>query len=174
MAGAVQLASLVHVLAHVAPLHAKGAQDCVLAARHVPAPSQVRDSVAVEVPAGQVGAAHTVPAAYSWQPPTPSQAPVRPQLAAPASLQVPVGSAEPDGTGAQVPSADDSAQDMQLPAQAVRQQTPCAQKPVAHSVPSPQVAPGDLRPHEPPTHTDGDWQSASAAHVPLHAAAPHL
>jgi hypothetical protein len=89
-------------------------------------------------------------------------------------LQVPVGSAAPEATGAHVPSAEASAQDMQLPMQAVRQQTPCEQKPVAHSVPSPQVAPGDLRPHDPPAHTDGAWQSASALHVPLHAATPHL
>jgi hypothetical protein len=134
----------------------------------------VRASVTVDVPAGQVGAAHTVPAAYIWQAPAPSQAPVRPQLAAPWSLQVPVGSAAPDWTGAHVPRADDSAHDMHVLAHAVRQQTPCAQKPVAHSVPSPHEAPGDLRPHEPPTHTDGAWQSASAEHVPLHAATPHL
>jgi hypothetical protein len=174
MAGAVQLASEVHVVAHVMPLQANGAHGSVLAARHVPAPSHVRASVAVDPPAGQVGAAHTVPAAYTWQAPAPSHAPVCPQLAAPWSLHVPVGSAAPDATGAQVPRADVSAQDMQVPAQAVRQQTPCAQKPVAHSVPSPQLAPADLRPHEPPTHTEGVWQSASAVHVPLHAAAPHL
>jgi hypothetical protein len=61
--GAAQLASETQVVAHVDPLHAKGAQDSVLAARHVPAPSHVRASVAVAAPAGHVGAAHTVPAA---------------------------------------------------------------------------------------------------------------
>jgi hypothetical protein len=35
---------------------------------------------------------------------------------------------------------------MQVPVQAVRQQTPCAQKPLLHSVPAPQEAPSGLRP----------------------------
>jgi hypothetical protein len=104
----------------------------------------------------------------------PSQTPVVAQLAAPMSLQVPVGSKPPAETGEHVPGAELSAHDMQVPAHEVRQQTPCAQKPVAHSDPSPHVAPGDLRPHEPPTHNEGATQSASAVHVALHAAAPHL
>jgi len=49
----------------------------------VPAPSHVRASVAVAVPAGQVGGAHSVPAAYSWQPPAPSHRPLLAQLAPP-------------------------------------------------------------------------------------------
>jgi hypothetical protein len=73
-----------------------------------------------------------------------------------------------------VPGDDVSAQDMQAPPHAVRQHTPCAQNPVAHSVPSPQAAPGDFSPHEPPEQTEGAAQSASAVHAPLHAAAPHL
>jgi hypothetical protein len=89
-------------------------------------------------------------------------------------LHVAVGSALPAGMGAHVPSAEASAHDIQAPAQDVRQQTPCAQKPVAHSVPSPQVAPGDLRPHDPFTQADGATQSASAVQVALHAAVPHL
>ena len=97
-----------------------------------------------------------------------------PQLAAPAFMQVPVGSAPSAGTGAQVPAVAASAQDRQVPVQAVRQQTPCAQMPVAHSVPSLQAPPGDLRPHEPLLHTEGDTQSASDAHVALQTEAPHL
>jgi hypothetical protein len=164
----------VQVVLQLVPLHAKGAHGSVLAARQVPAPSHVRASVAIVVPAGHEPATQTVPAAYSWQAPLPSQAPVFPQLAAPSFVHVPVGSAPPATTGAQVPRADDDAQDMHVPAQGVRQQTPWAQKPVAHSEPSPQVAPGDLSPHEPATHTDGEAQSASALHVALHAAVPHL
>ena len=39
-----------------------------------------------------------------------------------------------------------SAHDMQLAVQAVRQQTPCAQNPLLHSVPAPQAAPSGFRP----------------------------
>jgi hypothetical protein len=38
---------------------------------------------------------------------------------------------------------------MQVPVQAVAQQTPCAQTALWHSVPCWQTAPFDLRPHEP-------------------------
>jgi hypothetical protein len=105
--------------------------------------------------------------------PWPSQAPVVPQLVAPASLHVPVGSAPPAATGVHVPGAVATAHDMQVPAQAVRQHTPCAQMPVAHSVPSLHTPPGGLRPHEPLLHTDGETQSASAAHVALQTDPPH-
>jgi hypothetical protein len=63
MLGAAQLASEVQVVLQVVPLQANGTHDCVLAARHVPAPSQVRANVCVVPPAGQEGATHTVPAA---------------------------------------------------------------------------------------------------------------
>jgi hypothetical protein len=65
-----------------------------------------------------------------------------------------------------------SAQDKQVPVQAVRQQTDCAQKPEPHSGPSAQVAPGGLSPHEPLEQTAGASQSAFAAQVALHAEAP--
>jgi hypothetical protein len=45
-----------------------------------------------------------------------------------------------------VPPVPVSAHDMQLSVQAVRQQTPCAQKPLLHSAPAPQAAPSGLRP----------------------------
>ena len=53
------------------------------AALQLPAPSHMRDSVAVVDPPGQVGGAHSVPAAYSWQLPAPLQKPFVPQLGAP-------------------------------------------------------------------------------------------
>jgi hypothetical protein len=158
----------------VVPLHAKGAHGSVLAAWQVPAPSHVRARVCMVAPTGHEGGAHVVPAAYSWHAPWPSHAPVLPQLVAPWSLHVPVGSAPFRGTGAQVPADVATAHDMHVPVQAVRQQTPCAQKPLAHSLASPHVAPGDLRPHDPALHTDGARQSASEVHVALHADAPHL
>jgi hypothetical protein len=60
-----QSPSLLQTATQAVPLHAKGAQLCVLAGWQTPAPSQTRGSVAVVVPAGQAGAAHWVPAAYS-------------------------------------------------------------------------------------------------------------
>ena len=66
-----------------------------------------------------------------------------------------------------------TAHDRHVPVHAVRQHTPCAQKPEVHSSAPLHVAPGGLSPHEPALHTAGATQSASAAHVALHAAAPH-
>jgi hypothetical protein len=172
--GAAQASLDVHAVLHAVPLQANGAQDSVLAARHAPAPSQLRANVSIEPPAAQEGAAQIVPAAYSWQAPLPSQTPVVPQLVAPASVHVPVGSVPPEGTGAHVPSVPESAHDVHVPAHAVRQQTPWAHWPSTHSAPSPQAAPGGLSPHEPFTHVAGEAQSASAVHVALHAAVPHL
>ena len=78
----------------------------------------------------------------------------------------------PATTGLQVPALPSSAHDRQLPAHAVRQQIPCAQMPLPHSLPSPQMAPSGLRPHEPSLQMPGGAQSASAVHVDLQAAAP--
>jgi hypothetical protein len=144
----------------------------VPAGLHVPAPSHARPSVCEVAFTGQDGGAQGVPAAKSSQVPLPSQKPVVSQLPAPVFMQLFVGSAPPLGTGVQVPDVVDRAQDKHVPVQVVRQQTPCAQKPLPHSVPSAQVAPGDLRPHDPPVHTAGGSQSASAAQLALHAEAP--
>jgi hypothetical protein len=61
---------------------------------------------------------------------------------------------------------------MQLPAHAVLQQAPWAQMVLAHSPPSPQIAPSGLSPHDPPLQTPGGAQSASAVQVDLQAATP--
>jgi hypothetical protein len=89
-------------------------------------------------------------------------------------LHVPLGSAPPRSTGVHVPGAVATAHDWQVPEHAVRQQTPCAQTPVAHALPSLHGAPGDLSPQEPLLHTEGETQSASDAHVALHTESPHL
>ena len=133
----------------------------------------MRPSVCTVMPAAHDGGAHDVPAGYRSQPPLPSQKPVVPQLAAPALLHVPVGSVPLWGTGVHVPAACGSAHDRHMPAHAVLQQTPCAQKLDAHSLFSAHAAPGDLRPHRPFAQTAGASQSASPAHVALQAAAPH-
>jgi hypothetical protein len=73
-----------------------------------------------------------------------------------------------------VPGAVETAHDWQVPAHAVRQQTPCAQMPVAHSLPSLHAPPGDLSPQDPLLHTEGETQSASDAHVALQTETPHV
>jgi hypothetical protein len=60
-----QSLSLLQTATQAVPLQAKGAQLWVLAGWQTPAPLQVRGSVAVVIPIGQVGEAHWVPAAYS-------------------------------------------------------------------------------------------------------------
>jgi hypothetical protein len=81
----------------------------------------------------------------------------------------------PAGTLVQVPSLWEIAQDLQVPAHAVPQQTPCAQMPELHSVPAPQVAPSGFLPQLPPTHELPGMQSESLAQVVLHCAlSPHM
>jgi hypothetical protein len=155
------------------PLQVYGTHDCIVAGLHVPAPSQTRPSVWAVAFTGQAGAAHEVPAAKTSQTPFPSQNPVCPQVAAPAFTHELVGSVPPLGTGAHVPAVAASAHDRQVPVQAVRQQTPCEQKVLLHSVPSAQVAPGALSPQVPFVHTAGGSQSALAEQAARQAEAPH-
>ena len=140
----------------------------------MPAPSHVRASVAVVVPAGQDGGAHCVPASYSWQPPAPSQKPVMPQPEVLCVVHWPFGSMPPAVIGLQAPSVPTSAHDMQLPLQAVMQQTPWAQNPLWQSPGAAQLAPGGRKPHDPLLQTLGVAQSASAVQVDLKARLPHL
>jgi hypothetical protein len=58
--------------------------------------------------------------------------------------------------------------------QAVLQQTPWVQLPLAHSMPPEHCAPGGLRPQDPFVHTLPAEQSASAVQVALQTAVPHL
>ena len=106
----------------------------------------------VVVAAGHVESLQGVPFAYFWQAPA-WHLPFVPQPAAPVSLQRPAGSLAPVTTFVHVPSVPVSAHDWQAPVQALSQQTPCAQKVDAHSLPAEQDAPGFLRPHELPLQT---------------------
>jgi hypothetical protein len=64
MSGSRQSASTEQAALHAdTPLHRYGAHDCVDAAAHVPAPSQVRTFVSVDALAGHEAAMHGVPAA---------------------------------------------------------------------------------------------------------------
>jgi hypothetical protein len=70
----------------------------------------------------------------------------------------------PAGTVEQVPPVPVSAHDMQVPVHAVRQQTPCAQKPLLHSVPAPQDAPSGFSPQLDAVQTLPVVQSADVVH----------
>lgn len=108
-------------------------------------------------PAGQVAWAQVVPLAYFWHAPA-WHFPLVPQEAAPWSLQRPAGSDEPSATLVQVPRVLLSAQDWQLPVQALLQQIPWAQKPLRHSAPDEQAAPLLTLPQE------FDWQRLGVRH----------
>jgi len=138
----------------------------------VPVPLQVRAGVNV-VPE-QLAATHTVPLAYSRQAPPPSHVPSAPQVEAPLSAHCPSGSS-PAGTSKQVPALPVIAHDRQVPVQAVRQQTPCSQKPLEHSFAAVHDAPLARLPQLPPLQTLGATQSASVAQVARHVPpVPHL
>ena len=68
------------------------------------------------------------------------------------------------GTFEQTPSvvAPGNAHDLQVPWQALAQQTPCSQKPVAHSLAAPQVTPLPLSTQAVPLQVAGDTQSVEA------------
>src|SRR5262245_33333864 len=121
--------------------HTKGAQGREDPAMHVPTPSQVDASRRVEPV--QLPAAQTVPWAYLRQAPAPSHMPSLPQLVAPSSAQSLAGSV-PAGTGEQVPNLPAMLQAWQAPVQAVSQQTPSTQMPLAHSPGAVQSAPIDF------------------------------
>ena len=164
--GGAQSASLAQVDLHIATPHLNGKQELAGGVTQVPAPSQVDAGVSVIPLAGQLAAPHGVPCAYSWQAPA-AHLPFVAQV--PVMLtQVWAGSGLFTGTLVQVPIVPDSAHDRHALAQAVAQQTPCAQLPDMHSARSEQNAPGGFRPHELPTHTLPGEQFASRAHAPKH------
>jgi hypothetical protein len=75
----------------------------------------------------------------------------------------------------QVPALPAIAHDLQVPVQAVAQQTPCAQIPELQSPSAPQVAPIGFLPQLPATQKLPVVQSLSLAHVVLHCPAdPHM
>jgi len=108
----------------------KGAQIVEGPGVQAPLPSQTR-MPPTEAPS-QVPARQTVPETKLRQPPLPSQVPSRPQVAASLFGQVAGERGEsPAATNEQVPGADTVLQDLQVSVQALLQQTPSAQKPLA-------------------------------------------
>lgn len=150
---AAQLASLVQAVRQAVAPHAKGAHAVVIPERQLPPPLQV--PAVVSLPALHVAATHTVLESYRRHAPAPSQVPSSPQPAAPWSAHWLSGSS-PAGTGVQVPVDDGSAQDMQVPAQALEQHTPCWQCCESQSLSEPQTVPSGFLPHVPLTQSLGD------------------
>jgi hypothetical protein len=133
---------------------------------------QVWAGVSVEVL--QMGAAHWVPVGKSRQAPEPLQVPSSPQVLALLTAHWVAGFGVcPPGTGVQVPGVPVSAHDMQVPVQAVLQQTPWAQKPDWQAVPAPQGEPGGSLPQLPPVQEFGETQSEAVVQVVLQAPVPH-
>jgi hypothetical protein len=84
----------------------------------------------------------TVPAAWFWQTPAPLHVPSSPQVAASDFGHSPgARGASPRATNEQVPIAPGSAHDLHVSVQAALQQTPSAQKPLAHSPAHPHAWP---------------------------------
>ena len=115
----------------------------------------------------QSAGAHSVPAAYLWQAPLPSQKPSVPQPAEPLSAHWPNGSCIA-GTLAHVPADPDSAHDLQVPEQSLEQQTPCAQMFEAQSLLAVQVPPGGSFPQLFIVHLLPDVQSTSIVQLVRH------
>jgi hypothetical protein len=73
--------------------------------------------------------------------------------------------ARPAGMLLQVPLLSLSAHDLQVPVQALWQQTPCWQKPELHSLAVAHGSPSGCLVQTPPLQMFGETQSASAVHL---------
>jgi hypothetical protein len=104
------------------------------------------------------------------QAPLPSQVPSLPQVDAPASTHCAAGVGSwPAGTLAQVPALPYAAHDLQVPRQAVLQQTPCSQNPELHCAAVVHDAPGGSLPQLLFMQMLGETQSALVAQSMRHA-----
>ena len=130
-----------------------------------PTPSQRPASISV--PPVQASVPQTVPETASRQAPAPSQKPSVPHTDDVLGAHCASGS-WPAATSAQTPMLPAIAQDMQGPAQAPTQQTPCAQNPELQSVAAAQLAPMGPLPQLPLLHVLPATQSASTVQVVLH------
>jgi hypothetical protein len=136
-----QSVSAAHVVAQAVPLQLTyGEQLIIMPAAQLPVPLHVLAVVSEPLP--QVAAAQGVPAVYFAHAPFPSQDPSVPHVAADCMVQLLSGSV-PTTTLPQVPSVPAplcaAVHAVHVPAHAVLQQTPSAQKPLVHWVPSPPV-----------------------------------
>jgi hypothetical protein len=144
----------------------------VAPAAQVPLPLQ--NEAATELPPLQLAPAHWVVAGYSRQAPAPLQVPSRPQVVVAWAGQRASGSTPPSGTLPQVPAMPGRLQLWQVAVQALLQQTPWAQKLLAHSSARVQMAPSDLLPQDMFWQMLGLWQSLLLAQVAPQAVPLHL
>jgi hypothetical protein len=168
--GATHWLSFVQAVAHLDPLHMLGAHVRELPATHWCEPLHLEGSVYALFL--QLSGPHSVPVAYFWHAPLPSQRPLVSQLLAPLSLQVLRGSALPAGMFVHVPALSAELHWRHPPWQDEVQQTPSTQKPESHSMASVHLTPGPFLPQSPivmlPTvvclQGCPAWQSLSALH----------
>jgi hypothetical protein len=124
----------------------------------------------------QVAPAQLVPEAYFWQAPLPLQRPFVPQVAAPVLVHWVVGfGGLPPGIEVQVPTMPVRLHAVQIPVQALLQQTLLTQNPEAQEAAVVQAAPCDSLPQLPVVvlQVAGVAQSVLAAQVVLQEAVPH-
>jgi hypothetical protein len=140
-----------------------GLHDRSIPAAHTPVVSQ--RPARCSAPALHESAPQTVFAAYLRHAPMPLHCPSSPHVLA--SAHWPSGSI-PSGMLRQVPSLPDTAQDLQVPSQAVMQHLPCAQFVELHSASAPQLAPSGFLPQLPLAQVFGETQSASVVQVVRH------
>jgi hypothetical protein len=177
MLGATQSASAVQVVRQAAPAasHLYFPHALVVAAAQTPAPSHPRDDVNVDPL--QLAAAHDVPMTYLRHAPAPLHVPSLPHVEAAVSGHcVATSGGWPVAIGEHVPTLPVTEHDMQVPVQALLQQTLFTQNPDAQSVFSPDehVPPIGIFPQLMVTQVFPVVQSAAVVvHVVLHAAVPH-
>jgi hypothetical protein len=117
----------------------------------------------VSFPSAQKSAEQLVPAGYNPQWPEPSQVPSEPQLDGLSVGQAARGSIASAGTSAQVPSSPGNAQLLQLPSQALSQQTPSTQRPLRQPSPTSQGSPRWASSDPDAAPSDPTWPPASRA-----------
>src|SRR5262245_30021914 len=140
--GATQSASLMQtVRQRLSFAQMNGSQDWPGVVAQVPVPSQRKADVSV-MPVHAISL-QTVPAGYLSHSPVPSHMPVEPQVDAASTGHSSRGSV-PSCAVTQVPTVPCPAQVMQTWSQAALQQTPSAQKPLAHSPPIAHAVPSGL------------------------------
>ena len=135
----------------------------------VPVPLQVEAGCSVEPV--QLAPMQVVPDGNFWKAPFPSHRPSVEQVEAPAFEHWVAGTgACPAVTAVYVPEVPLRLHAVQVPVQALLQQTPFAQKPLTQAAPVAHVLPCGSLPQLPRLHIDGDVQSVLEAQVVLQTA----
>lgn len=165
-----QMLSLRQPLLHVTPFgeQPKGSQLNLGPGVQVPLPSQTE--TCVMSPSEHEAAEQVSPCGEWAQPPMPSHAPVCPQVDAGSLRQMACGSGAPAATGMQVPTLWTRLQLTHGPSQALVQQAPSTQKPLAQSAFTEQGMTGERTKHDPFTQGNppSHWASLlqDLRHVP--------